>query len=103
MTPKLPVDAPIESVVNTLEHLGFRVVRSGNHIALLRENEDGTRTPMTIPNHRRIKGSIFGKGHGGFALNGDHPPTSFRLESYLVGGNPTEGPLRPGLSRLGGH
>jgi predicted RNA binding protein YcfA (HicA-like mRNA interferase family) len=57
VTGKFPVDAPIESVINTLEHLGFRVVRRGNHIALLRENEDGTRTPMTIPNHRRIKGS----------------------------------------------
>ena len=57
MTGKFPVDAPIENVINTLEYLGFRVVRRGNHIALLRENEDGTRTPMTIPNHRRIKGS----------------------------------------------
>jgi len=35
----------------------FQVVRRGNHIALLRDNEDGTRTPMTIPNHRKIKGS----------------------------------------------
>lgn len=57
MTGKFPVDAPIENVINALEHLGFQVVRRGNHIALLRENEDGTRTPMTMPNHRKIKGS----------------------------------------------
>ena len=57
MTGKFPVDAPIENVINSLEYLGFQVVRRGNHIALLRENEDGTRTPMTIPNHRKIKGS----------------------------------------------
>jgi predicted RNA binding protein YcfA (HicA-like mRNA interferase family) len=57
VTAKFPVDAPIEHVIKALEHLGFHVVRRGNHIALLRENEDGTRTPMTIPNHRKIKGS----------------------------------------------
>jgi hypothetical protein len=34
-----------------------RVVREANHIALLRENEDGTRTPMTIPNHPTLKKS----------------------------------------------
>jgi predicted RNA binding protein YcfA (HicA-like mRNA interferase family) len=55
--PKFPVDAPIDNVVKALEHLGFRIVREGNHIAMVRENLDGTRTPLTIPNHRRIKGS----------------------------------------------
>ena len=54
---KFPVDAPIEKVVKALEQIGFRVVRSGNHIALVRENPDGTRTPATIPNHRKIKSS----------------------------------------------
>jgi predicted RNA binding protein YcfA (HicA-like mRNA interferase family) len=57
VTAKFPVDAPIENVIKALEQIGFHVVRRGNHIALLRENEDGTRTPMTIPGHRRIKGS----------------------------------------------
>jgi predicted RNA binding protein YcfA (HicA-like mRNA interferase family) len=57
VTAKFPVDAPIENVIKSMEHLGFQVVRRGNHIALLRENEDGTRIPMTIPNHREIKGS----------------------------------------------
>jgi predicted RNA binding protein YcfA (HicA-like mRNA interferase family) len=55
--PKFPVDAPLRKVLRALESLGFRLVREGNHIAMVRENPDGTRTPLTIPNHRRIKGS----------------------------------------------
>ncbi|HHB91534.1 MAG TPA: type II toxin-antitoxin system HicA family toxin [Anaerolineae bacterium] len=54
---KFPVDAPINKVIKTFEILGFRLVREGNHIAMVRENPDGTRTPLTMPNHRRIKGS----------------------------------------------
>lgn len=52
---KFPVDAPIREVVKTLERLGFELVREGNHTAMVRENPDGTRTPLTIPNHRTIK------------------------------------------------
>jgi predicted RNA binding protein YcfA (HicA-like mRNA interferase family) len=55
--PKFPVDAPIRKVIKALERLGFHVVREGNHIAMVRENSDGTRTPLTMPNHSRIKGS----------------------------------------------
>jgi hypothetical protein len=33
------------------------MVREREHIALLRENADGTRTPMTLPNHLHLKGS----------------------------------------------
>jgi predicted RNA binding protein YcfA (HicA-like mRNA interferase family) len=55
--PKFPVDAPLRKVLRALESLGFRLVREGNHIAMVRENPDGTRTPLTMPNHRRIKGS----------------------------------------------
>jgi len=32
-------------------------VREGNHVSMLRENPDGTRTLLTMPNHRTIKGS----------------------------------------------
>ena len=55
--PKFPVDAPKEKVVRTPEILGFQVVREGNHIAMVRRNPDGTKTPLTMPNHRTIKGS----------------------------------------------
>jgi predicted RNA binding protein YcfA (HicA-like mRNA interferase family) len=55
--PKFPVDAPIRKAIKALEQLGFHVVREGNHIAMVRENPDGTRTPLTMPNHSRIKGS----------------------------------------------
>ena len=54
---KLPVDAPIRKVIKALERLGFRIVREGNHIAMVRQNADGTRTPLTMPNHRTIKSS----------------------------------------------
>ena len=55
--PKFPVDAPKGKVVKALEILGFRIVREGNHIAMERLNPDGTRTPLTMPNHRSIKSS----------------------------------------------
>ena len=55
--PRFPVDAPLRKVLRALESLGFRLVREGNHIAMVRENADGTRTPLTMPSHRRIKGS----------------------------------------------
>lgn len=55
--PKFPVDAPIREVIKALEQLGFNVVREGSHISMVRENSDGTKTPLTIPNHRTIKSS----------------------------------------------
>jgi predicted RNA binding protein YcfA (HicA-like mRNA interferase family) len=55
--PKFPSDAPIRKVISALEQLGFRLMREEIHIAMLRENPDGTRTPLTIPNHPTIKRS----------------------------------------------
>ncbi|MBN1931021.1 MAG: type II toxin-antitoxin system HicA family toxin [Desulfobacterales bacterium] len=54
---KFPTDAPLRKVISALEQLGFRLVRERNHIAMLRENPDGTRTPLTIPNHPVLKSS----------------------------------------------
>ena len=54
---KFPIDAPKNKVVKALEILGFQIVREREHIAMLRENEDGTKTPLTLPNHSIIKSS----------------------------------------------
>jgi predicted RNA binding protein YcfA (HicA-like mRNA interferase family) len=54
---RFPVDAPTRKIIATLERLGFRLVREGSHISMLRENPDGTKTPLTIPNHPTIKKS----------------------------------------------
>lgn len=47
----------MQRVVRTLTALGLSVVRVGNHIAMERANADGSRTPLTMPNHEAIKGS----------------------------------------------
>ena len=52
-----PKDAPQRKVLKTLENLGFKTIRKGNHISMARENSDGTKTPLTLPNHDRVKGS----------------------------------------------
>ena len=54
---KFPVDAPKDRAVKALMALGFNVVKEREHIAMLRQNADGTTTPLTMPNHPRIKGS----------------------------------------------
>ena len=54
---KFPRDAPKQKVIKTFERLGFRIVRMGNHISMVREHIDGSRTPLTMSNHTKIKGS----------------------------------------------
>ena len=54
---KFPVDAPQRKIIRTFEALGFKIVRVGNHISMVRENIDGSNTPLTMPNHDKIKGS----------------------------------------------
>ena len=54
---RFPSDAPKRKLIRAPELLAFRLVREREHVAMLRVNRDGTRTPLTIPNHPRIKGS----------------------------------------------
>jgi len=41
---KFPTDAPLRSVIKTFEMLDFNIIREKEHIAMLRENADGTKT-----------------------------------------------------------
>jgi predicted RNA binding protein YcfA (HicA-like mRNA interferase family) len=54
---KFPRDAGRQRIIRTLQLLGFVMVRQGNHIAMERHNADGTKTPLTMPNHETIKSS----------------------------------------------
>jgi hypothetical protein len=54
---KILVEKHAGGIVKVLESRSFRLVCEHEHISMVRDNEDGTQTPLTMPNHRRIKGS----------------------------------------------
>jgi len=54
---KFPIDAPNRNVVKAFKILGFHMVREGEHFSMERENPDGSKTPLTMPNHLKIKAS----------------------------------------------
>ncbi len=54
---KFPRDASKRKVIKTFEKLEFKIIRVGNHISMIRENPDGSKMSLTMPNHEKIKGS----------------------------------------------
>ena len=54
---RFPSDAPKRRVVKTLEILGFHIIREKEHISMIRENPDGSKVPLTMPNHPKLKTS----------------------------------------------
>ncbi len=55
---KWPHDISKQDVLRILNKLGFKTIREKKHIFMVRINNDGTKTPLTMPNHPKIKGSI---------------------------------------------
>ena len=54
---RFPVDTRLRRVIKTLELLGFRIIREKEHISMLRDNTDGSTTPLTMHNHPKLKSS----------------------------------------------
>ena len=53
---KFSVDAPKKKMIS-VGTTWIVIQREREHIAMVRENQDGTRTRLTMPNHSTIKSS----------------------------------------------
>jgi hypothetical protein len=53
---RFPKDASKKRVLKALTSLGFVIVREKEHISMIRNNPDGSRTPLTLPESRTHKG-----------------------------------------------
>ena len=51
---KFPEDSNKNYVLKTFKKLGFEIVREGNHIIMERKNQDGSITPLVMPNLKTI-------------------------------------------------
>lgn len=58
MSYKFPSEAPKRKVIDTLNKLGFNIIREKEHISMVRTELDGKITPLTIPNHKIINGAL---------------------------------------------
>ncbi len=75
---RFPVDAPKRLVIKAFENLRFEMVKEREHIAMSRANADGTRVPLTLPNHPKIKGSTLRRVCSQVGISREDFLTAFR-------------------------
>lgn len=54
---KAVAHTPKINVLRILERLGFRVLHEADFVSMVRQNDDGSKTFLTLPNHPSLKTS----------------------------------------------